>query len=472
MINLTGKRYRHCDGISRRSFLTAGAFGLGATSLTLPELLRAESVAGIGSSNKAIINVHLDGGPPHMDMIDMKSSAPVEIRGEFFPIQTALPGVEVSELMPQLAAMADRFTLIRSLVGSAGRHDGFQCQSGFSNKELTSIGGRSAMGCMVSKLLGTADDIAPPFVDIMQGRPLVRNSARPGFLGPSYKPFRPDISSMFQRELETGMKGELSRLGGDHTVSLTLNESLSIDRLQTRRGLLGQLDRIKRSVDASGMMDAMDSFTQQAVSILTSGRFAEAMDLTQEDPRTVQRYTAKGDPSAEKFYTAEGPESTRKFLLARRLIEAGVRCVSVSISDFDTHSKNFPRMRQLIPIVDHGLTALVSDLEERGMLDDVTIVAWGEFGRTPRVDPKSGGRHHWPRVAPAILAGGGMSAGQVIGATDRTAGSAISRPVHYKDVFATLYANLGIDARNTTIVDPQGRPQYLLDEGHALPELT
>jgi hypothetical protein len=471
MITLTGKARKHCDGISRRGFLTAGAFGLGATGLSLPQLLAAESAAGIGSSNKAIINVHLDGGPPHMDMIDMKMSAPVEIRGEFFPIQTKLPGVEVSELMPRLAGMADRFALIRSLVGSAGRHDGFQCQSGFSHKELTSIGGRPAMGCVVGRLLGQPEDVAPSFVDLMQGRPLVRNSARPGFLGPSHKPFRPDLSDMFKRELETGMKGELARLGGDHRVSLSLNESLSIDRLQTRTGLLRELDRIKRSVDASGMMDAMDCFTQQAVSILTSGRFAEAMDLTREDPRTVQRYTVKGDPSAERFYTAEGPDSTRKFLLARRLIEAGVRCVSVSISDFDTHSKNFPRMRQLIPIVDHGLAALVTDLEERGMLDDVTIVAWGEFGRTPRVDPKSGGRHHWPRVAPAILAGGGMSVGKVIGATDRTAGSVISRPVHYKDVFATLYSNLGIDARHTTIIDPHGRPQYLLDDGHPLPEL-
>lgn len=472
MINLTGKSYKHCDGISRRSFLTAGAFGFGATGLTLPELLRAENSAGIGSSSKAIINVHLDGGPPHMDMIDMKMSAPVEIRGEFFPIQTKLPGVEVSELMPKLAGMADRFALIRSLVGSAGRHDGFQCQSGFSNKELASIGGRPAMGCTVSKLLGQPDDVAPSFVDLMQGRPLVRNSARPGFLGPSFKPFRPDISKMFQRELETGMKGELARLGADHQVSLSLNESLSLDRLQTRTGLLSELDRIKRSVDASGMMDAMDAFTQQAFNILTSGRFAEAMDLTREDPQTLERYTANGDPSAEKFYTAEGPESTRKFLLARRLVEVGVRCVSVSISDFDTHSKNFPRMRQLIPIVDHGLSTLVADLEERGMLDDVTIVAWGEFGRTPRIDPKTGGRHHWPRVGPAILAGGGMSVGQVIGATDRTAGSAIARPVHYKDVMATLYANLGIDARNTTIVDPQGRPQYLLDTGQPLPELV
>jgi uncharacterized protein (DUF1501 family) len=246
---------------------------------------------------------------------------------------------------------------------------------------------------------------------------------------------------------------------------------LSLDRLGSRAELLGALDRIRRKVDASGMMDAMDAFNQQAVSILTSGRFAEALDLESEDPRTLRRYTSPSMPNAFQFTTAEGVEAPQKFLLARRLIEAGVRCVSVSISDFDTHSSNFPRMRALLPIVDHGLHALVTDLEERGMLDDVSIVVWGEFGRTPRIDPKTGGRHHWPRVGPALLAGGGMRTGQVIGSTDRTAGTAISRPVHYKDVFATLFNRIGIDARNTTIVDPQGRPQYLLDEGELMSEV-
>ena len=470
MLQLTGKSAKHCDGVSRRTFLRAGALGLGG--LSLPTLLRAESEAGLGSSRKSIIMIHLDGGPPQMDMIDMKPSAPAEIRGEFFPVSSSLPGVQLSEMMPRLAANAGDFTFVRSLVGSAGAHDAFQCQSGFNKKDLQSFGGRPALGCVVSRLKGSTKDVAPSFVDLMQGRPLVRNSARPGLLGPSFQPFRPDISKMFARELETGMKGELARLGSDHSTSLKLNEKLSVNRLQTRTGLLSELDRVKRKIDASGMMTAMDSFTQQAVSILTSGRFADAMDLSKEDPEVLARYTPPTDPDAYQFVTAEGPRSVQKFLMARRLIEAGVRCVSVSISDFDTHSKNFPRMRTLLPIVDHGLTALVTDLKERGMLDDVSIVAWGEFGRTPRVDPKTGGRHHWPRVGPALLAGGGMRTGQVIGETDREAGTVVRRPVHYKDVFASLYSNLGIDALNTTVIDPQGRPQYLLDEGEPLPELV
>ena len=470
MLTITGRATRKCDGVTRRSLLVAGSFGFGGWGLA--DLLMAEEASGIRKSRKAVINVHLDGGPPQLDTIDPKPNAPVEFRGEFAPIQTSLTGVQISELMPHVAAAADQFAFIRTLVGSTGQHDAFQCQSGYSHKDLASFGGRPAMGCVVAKLLGSTSDVTPPFVDLMQGRPLVRNSARPGFLGPSYQAFRPDLSSMFQRELEEGMKGELRRLGTEQTVSLKLNASLSHRRLDDRRSLLTGLDQIRRNVDASGMMDAMDRFQQQAVGILTSGDFAEAMDLTREDPNVVARYIAPGSKLGNQSTTSEGPDSTRKFLLARRLVEAGVRCVSVTISDFDTHSDNFNRMRNLMPIVDHGLHALVTDLQDRGMLDDVSIVVWGEFGRTPRINDKNGGRDHWPRVGPALMAGGGMKTGQVIGETDRVAGSAVSRPVHYKDIFATLYRNLGIDARQITIDDPQGRPQYLLDEGEPLPELT
>ena len=468
MFTIYGKTYRHCDKVTRRHFLTAGAVG----GLTLADLLRAEAAAGIRSSSKAVILIHLDGGPPHMDMIDLKPGAPIEIRGEFSPIATRIPGYQISELMPKVAGIADRFAFIRSLVGSAGAHNAFQCQSGFNKKSLESIGGRPALGSILAKLRGSTSDVAPSFVDLMQGRPLVRNSARPGFLGPSYGPFRPDISKLFARPLEEGMKNELAALGSDHSTSLTLIDGLTVERLEDRTQLLAGLDRVRRDVDSSGMMDAMDSFTQQAVGILTSGRFATAMDLSQEDPRMIERYTFRPNQQISGHTTSDAPSATKKLLLARRLIEAGVRCVSVSFSDFDTHSANFPRMRLLGPMIDHGLHTLVSDLEERGMLGDVSIVAWGEFGRTPKINNKAGGRDHWPEVGMAILAGGGIHAGQVIGQTDRTASSVRSRPVHYEDVFATLYHNLGIDLVTTTITDPTGRPQYLLDRGKALPELT
>jgi hypothetical protein len=469
MFTILGRAHRHCDGLQRREFLTAGALAVGG--LTLADLLRVEAAAQIKSSEKAIIMIHLDGGPPQMDLIDPKPDAPVEVRGEFKPIATKVAGLQICELLPKVASIADKLAFVRSLVGSAGAHDAFQCQSGFPAKDLQSLGGRPALGSVVAKLRGSPKDDAPPFVDLMQGRPLVRNSARPGFLGPTYNPFRPDLSKMFARELEPGMKKELAARGADHTVQLTLVDGLTPERLEDRARLLAGFDTLRRDLDASGNMEAMDRFTQQATNILTSGRFAAALDLSHEAPKVLERYTPAVADDPDRFYTSEGAPSVRKLLLARRLIEAGVRCVSVSFSDFDTHSKNFPRMRQLLPLIDHGLHALVTDLEERGMLGDVSVVVWGEFGRTPKIN-KDGGRDHWPAVGPALLAGGGMKVGQALGATDRHAGAVVSRPVSYQEVFATLYHNLGIDAGATTINDPNGRPQHLLDQGKPIRELV
>jgi hypothetical protein len=451
---------------SRRAFLQAGAWGL--AGLTLADLLRAEAAAGVKGSTKAVVNIHLDGGPPHLDMIDLKPRAPVEIRGEFQSIATKLPGVAICELLPKLAANANKFVFIRSLTDSAGAHDAFQCQSGFPAKDLQSLGGRPVLGCVVSKLQGAHTDSAPPFVDLMQGRALVRNSARPGFLGPAYQPFRPDISQLFHRELEKGMKGELAQRGAGHSTSFTLNASLNRNRLDDRMRLLHGFDRLRREVDSSGAMNAMDGFEQQALSILTSGKFARAMDLAKEDRRTLDRYTL--DLPNKNVGTSDGASAVKKLLLARRLIEAGVRCVSLSLSDFDTHRENFSRLRYLLPIVDHALTTFVADLESRGMLGDVSIVVWGEFGRTPKVNGNAG-RDHWPAAGMALLAGGGMRTGQVIGATDRYGMRVVERPVSYEDVMATLYHNLGIDPAQTMLNDPSGRPQHLVSVGRVLREV-
>ncbi|MCA9036724.1 MAG: DUF1501 domain-containing protein, partial [Planctomycetaceae bacterium] len=317
LTNLSARRILR----TRRSALRIGTMGFGGW--TLSSLLQAEASSGLKSSRKSIINIHLDGGPPHLDTIDPKPHAPVEIRGEFESLETTVPGLNVTELMPRVASIAHRFAFIRSLVGSAGAHDAFQCQSGYGAKDLQSLGGRPAVGCVISKLKGRSDDPAPAFIDLMQGRPLVRRSARPGFLGPSVQPFRPDISKMFHRELEPGMKGELSRLGDEHSIRLTLDADLSVERVDDRTALLTSLDRMRRDVDASGIMEAMDSFTQQAVGILMSGQLARAMDLENEDARTLARYTAPASDAGRQSTTSEGPDSIRKFLLARRLIEAG-----------------------------------------------------------------------------------------------------------------------------------------------------
>lgn len=468
MLTIHRQPVRHCDGLARRGFLKAGALGLG--SLNLAALLHQEAQAGVRSSRKAVIHLHLDGGPPQMDLIDPKPDAPSEIRGEFKSLPSKIPGVHLTELMPQVAAHADRFVFLRSLIGADGQHDAFQCQSGFTAKELAPIGGHPALGSAITKLLGRPQDPAPSFVDLMQGRPLVRNSARPGFLGPACAPFRPDLSHLFERQLEPGMQTELARLRAGHTLQLELTEGLSAGRLENRVELLGQFDRLRRDLDSSGSMAALDQFTQQAVGILTSGKFAAALDLTKENPRTLERFTPRmAEPNA-RHYTTEGPKSLQKLLLARRLIEAGVRCVSVSLSDFDTHGDNFERMRSLGPLLDHGLHMLVEDLRERGMLDDVLILAWGEFGRTPKIN-RSAGRDHWPRVSMGIMAGGGLKTGQVIGATDKWAAEATSRPVHYQDVIATLYHHLGIDPQQDTLTDITGRPQHLVTVGQVISEL-
>ncbi len=467
MLTLLSQKPRGNRQPNRRDVLVAGSMGF--AGVTLADVLRAEAAAGVSASVKSVINIHLDGGPPQHDTIDPKPDAPEEIRGEFAPIRTKLTGFQVTELMPKMAQIADRVAFIRSLIGSAGAHDAFQCQSGFVAAELRSIGGRPAFGSVISRLQGSADDPMPAFVDLMQGRPLVRNSARPGFLGPSANPFRPDISKLFARELEPGMKNELAARGAEHTIRLTLADGITSERLDDRMNLLAGFDDVRRDLDASGAMEAMDKFNRQAVNILTSGRLAEALELDREPAKSHARYTPP-PITGERFFTAEDETSAKKLLLARRLVEAGVRCVSVTFSDFDTHSKNFPRMRQLVPIVDHALHALVTDLEVHGMLDDVTIVVWGEFGRTPRVN-KNGGRDHWPAVGPALLIGGGLKGGVVIGETDRMGSKALSRPVTYQEVFATLYHCMGIPAATTALVDPTGRPQHLLDQAEAIREL-
>ena len=464
----SGGAFSNCTGFSRRSFLCAGSLGI--TGLSLPELLAAEAAAGNVGSRKSIIVIHLDGGPPQMDLIDPKPDAPIDLRSPFGPIGTNVPGLQLTELMPQCAKIADKLVFLRSLVGSDGKHHAFQCLSGYKEAVLRAVGGRPALGCVVNHLLGTPEDDVPNFVDLMQGRPLVRNSARPGFLGPGVKPFRPDISDRWKRELEEGMKGELARLGDDHKTELNLISDLPVSRLDDRLQLLRNIDRFNRDLDQSGGMDAMDHFTKQAYRILTSGAFAGAMDIDQEADNVIAHYTPKIEPNGQQSYTSEGPDAALKFLLARRLVEAGVRVVTVSLSDFDTHSDNNSRMAHLGPLFDFGFHALVTDLESRGMLDDVTVLAWGEFGRTPKVN-KKGGRDHWPRLSMGMMAGGGMKGGAVLGATDRVAGEATERPIDYADVVATLYHHLGINP-NTIVHDPTGRPHVLMDHGDVIRELV
>lgn len=445
MLNLQGQALSLCDGISRRSFMQIGGLAMGG--MALPQLLQAEAAAGVGNSKKSIIMIFLPGGPPHQDMWDLKMDAPSEVRGEFTPISTNVPGIEICELFPRLAGMSDKLSYIRSMVGCSGQHYAHQCLTGHDNRNMPQ-GGWPALGSVLSHMYGPVRPDVPAFVGLS---PKTRHApwgdpGQPGFLGVSHAPFQPN---------------------GDGREDMTLN-GVTLDRLGDRKKVLSALDGFRSEVDRSGMMDGMDSFKQQAFGILTSSRLADALDVEKEDVALRDRY---GRGSAN-LQADGGPKLLDNFLIARRLVEAGVRCVTLCFSRWDWHGGNFKRGREDMPMLDQALSALVEDLDNRGMLDDTSIVCWGEFGRTPKIN-QNGGRDHWPRVSCALLAGGGMRHGQVIGATNRLGEYAAERPVHFQEVFATLYKSLGIDTTKVTLPDFQGRPQYLVDSSQyqVMPEL-
>ena len=445
MLTLWGHKRRFCDRVGRRDFLSIGSLALGG--LTLPQLLQAEAAAGIRQSHKAIIMIYLTGGPPHQDMVDLKPDAPREIRGEFSPISTNVPGIQVSELMPRLAGMMDKFIPIRTLVGSDGRHSSFQCVTGqpFANQPQ---GGWPELGSILSKLHGPITPAIPPAIDLsMKMEHLPYNLPGPGYLGTAHAPFKPTGPSQSDMVLK----------------------DVSRSRFGDRRQLLAQLDDVRRNIDKSRFPDQADAFTQQALDVLTSNQLVDALDLEKEDPQVRARY-GKDDPNVLPYSSKGYQAILSKFLMARRLVEAGARCVTVAYADFDWHGSNFAHARKVVPLLDQGLTALVQDLHDRGLQDDVTVVVWGEFGRTPKIN-KSAGRDHWSKVACGLLAGGGMQGGQVIGTTNRYAEEPIDRPVHFQEVFATLYQNLGIDPTRTTLTDLTGRPRYLMDDFRPLPEV-
>jgi len=432
---------RFCDGLSRRSFMQIGGLAMGG--LALPQLLAAEAATGRTASaakmkHKGIIMVFLPGGPPHQDMWDLKMDAPREIRGEFQPIKTSVPGIEICELFPRIAKMMDKFVPIRSIVGAEDNHYAYQCQSGWKKREPAPQGGWPCLGSVLSKLYGPTDRSVPPFVGLSpkMGHMPWADNGDPGFLGAAHSPFKPNAEGK---------------------ADMVLN-GVSGDRLADRRSVLQALDTFRREIDASGTFEGLDAFNQQAFGVLTSSKLVEALDISKEDPKVVERY-GKGSPNNKDD---GGPRLTTNFLIARRLIQAGVRCVTLAFSRWDWHNANFKQGREEMPLLDHAVASLIEDLDRADMLDDVPVVVWGEFGRTPKIN-RDAGRDHWPQVSCALLAGGGMRTGQVIGSTNRLGERAQDRPVHFQEVFATLYKCLGIDVDYTTITDRSGRPQYLLD---------
>lgn len=449
MLTIFGKAGRQSDGMHRRKFLsrnflaigglTFGAGTFGFPGLSLAEILRTESKQSGRLGHKAVINVFLGGGPPHQDMWDIKTEAPSEIRGEFRPISTNVPGIQICEVFPKLAQLMDKAAVIRSVVGCKDRHESTQCLSGWIPTDMANLGGRPCVGSAVAKLHGQVHPSVPAFVGLAahtQHGPW-SDAGSPGFLGTAYSPFKPDGPGMENMKLS----------------------DISLDRLQDRRQLLTSLDNLRRDIDTQGNMQGMDVFGQQALDVLTSSKLLDALDLSKEDPKLVERY---GDGKPYQYQYDGAPTCNDHLLIARRLVEAGVRCVSLSYGRWDSHGQNFDLVRDHGGKLDQCLSALIEDLDSRGILDDVTVVVWGEFGRTPKINATAG-RDHWSNVSCAFIAGGGIRGGQAIGATNRLGEYAAERPVHVQEVISTLYHNLGIETATTTVIDPTGRPQYLVE---------
>jgi hypothetical protein len=434
-----GSDFGYCDRISRRQFLQIGGLAMGG--LALPDLLLAEEAQGGAKRHKAVIMVYMPGGPPHQDMFDLKLDAPSDIRGDFKPIKTNVPGIEICEHLPRLAKMMDRVAVIRSLVGARDEHDSHMCMTGYTSGEQAQNHAPD-FGSVVARLQGPTDPTVPPFVNLAKRtQHMPYNDPGTGFLGQDYGALNPN---------------------GPMMPDLTL-QGITLDRLADRRRMLSSFDRFRRKVDST---KGFDGLQERAFSILTSSKVVNALDLGKEDPKVRSRY-GKGTDGP----VGDGsPMTNDHFLAALRLVQAGVRVVTISYGFWDFHGGNFSSCKQYLPMFDQAICSLIEDIHARGLEKDVSVVAWGEFGRSPRIN-KDAGRDHWPRVSCCLLAGGGMKTGQVIGTTNRFGEEPDERPVHYRDVFATLYRNLGIDIANTGVLDTLNRPNYLFAQHEPVAEL-
>jgi hypothetical protein len=428
MLTIWGDKQRYCDGISRRNFLQVGAFGAGLTLADVMRLKAAQDPAALKrTSNKAAIMIYLPGGPSHMDMYDLKPDAPKEFRGEFQPIKTNVPGVEICEYFPLQARMWDKLACVRSLV-SVEEHSDSLVSTGYS-ENTNRTAQHPCFGSVMSKLRGEGTNDVPPFVSLRGGGSA---GTEPGYLGVGHRPFAPS---------------------GPGVENLRLANGINLNRMDDRKGLLGQFDTVRRDIDASGTMKGMDSFAGRAFDMIASGTVRKAIDLKNEDPKTRDRY-----------------KGIEQFLTARRLVEAGVGCVTLSYGGWDTHSSNFKELKRMLPDVDRGIANLISDLHDRGMEDDVVTVMWGEFGRTPKINNSDGGRDHWSPVMSALVAGGGLKMGQAIGASSARGEYPKDRPYKPTNLLATIYQAMGIDPAYT-FPNGSGRPMYILDERDTVSEL-
>jgi len=437
MLDLVGGKIKACDGVNRRNFLRVGGLAFGGLSLGLPY---RSAQGAMQQPRKAVIQIWLAGGPSHIDMYDLKPHAPAEYRGEFRPISTNVNGIHISEHLPFQAQVMDQFSIVRSVYHSnAGHGMGSQWMlTGWEPSIEVDDNIYPACGAVVSKVLGPARRELPAYVNL----PRQLRMGRAAYLGASHNPFTPDNdpnSENFQ------------------VRNLKLAGRVTSERLDNRLSLMNQVDTIRRDLDVRGDMQEIDKFYADGLNMVTSPAAREAFEMKAESEEVREKYGRN--------------DLGQSCLLARRLVEAGVTYITIQAGGgWDTHGDNFKGLKEnLLPKYDRAVAALLQDLTDRGLLDDVLVMAFGEFGRTPRIN-SGAGRDHWPGAMSVLMAGGGLKMGQTIGETDAKAEAPSSKPYTPGDVLSTMYHVLGIDYQQP-FYDHAKRPLPILPEGKPIPEL-
>ena len=432
-----GPGSRRCDGLNRRDFLRVG----GLASLALPTLLRSEALAKGNHPETAparsVILLYLGGGLSHHDSFDPKPEAPAEVKGKYGTIATRLPGVRFSDQLPRLAAMNDRYSLVRSGAHGNDHHE-TATNWVLSGRFGSAFGDYPAIGSVVAHELGYRGPM-PPYFAVPRNPSFTWELGKSAFLGGRFESFK----------------------GGDpndahfQVKDLALSRDHSAARLGRRQTLRLAVDDLARQVESDDGLKTMDEFQRRALDLVVSPEARRAFDLAHEDPRLRDRYG--------RTTTGQG------CLLARRLVEAGVRFVTVNSAGWDHHDNIFRSLDRRLPEFDSALSALIEDLDARGLLETTLVVAMGEFGRTPKINDKAG-RDHWGHAASLVFAGGGVAPGRLIGKTDDQGAYVVDRPVSPAEVAATIYGAVGVDpARN--LMTPENRPVAILDEGSPIAEL-
>jgi hypothetical protein len=477
MLTILGRSRRFCDGVTRREAMTVGALTALGSSFNLPNLFALEDRRPATRPGKAknVIHIYLHGGAPTQDMYDMKPGAPPEVRGEFKPIATNVPGMYVCEHLPRMARWMHRCAIVRSVHHQAGCHNTLPSFSGSEqrvdvNEPIPRDTFPPGMGSVCEFLKPPQNDL-PHYVALPSslgwGYLLRRPGTTAGFLGKRYDPLCSECAPALDKKPPAG-RGPMW-LGTPYLADTTFAPGLTVDRLDARRGLLRQLDDGQRRLEDSGVPDSYDRVRQRAFGLLTASKLKAAFDLSREDPRLRDRY-------GDHLFGSSA-------LVARRLVEAGVRFIDLYWDGYsyrfpsagldpywDTHSKNFSQLKQVnLPNLDQTFDALMDDLERRGLLDETLVVINSDFGRTPRINGNAG-RDHWTYCYAVVLAGAGIRGGTLCGASDAHAAYVKDRPVRPSDICASIYHCLGIDP-DTPISDGSGRPIAIAHGGEPLREI-